>query len=467
VAFREQLHAQLMLAYYRSGRQADALEAYRQARTILIEELGIEPGGELRTLQQAVLRRDPSLDDYRPVLRVNAVASQVPAQLPAGVADFVGRAAQLTQLDGLATSDDLAAMVIIAISGSAGVGKTALAVQWAHRVADRFPDGQLYVDLRGHDSTRSSLPAAALTAFLQALGVLAGQLPAGEQALAAMYRSALAGRRVLVVLDNAAGAEQIRPLLPGRPGCLVLVTSRDALTGLTARDGARRLLLDALTGREATTLLDRMIGSERVDAEPVAASALARTCGHLPLALRIASAQLQDEPGRSLADYVAAIRQVGALVALRISGEEELAVRPAFDESYRNLAPPAAELFRRLGLVPGPDFTVPAAAALTDRPIARAAALLDRLAAVHLVDRRGSGRYVLHDLLREYAQAQLVSAESAETQACARGRLFRWYLRRSDAAGAPAVSGYAAAAGLGLRRERVRRPGRGAGVARR
>lgn len=434
--FRERLHAQLMLAYYRSGRQADALEVYRQARTILIEELGIEPGSGLRALQQAVLRRDPSLDDYCPPPRVSAVASQVPAQLPAGVADFVGRAAQLAQLDGLATTDDVAAaVVIIAISGSAGVGKTALAVQWAHRVADRFPNGQLYVDLRGHDSSRSSLPAAALAAFVQALGVPAGQIPAGEPALAAMYRSALAGRRVLVVLDNAADAEQVRPLLPGGPGCLVLVTSRDALTGLTARDGARRLLLDALTEREATTLLDRMIGSDRVGAEPVAASALAQTCGHLPLALRIASAQLQDEPGRSLADYVAAIRRVGALVALRISGEQALAVRPAFDESYRNLAPPAAELFRRLGLVPGPDFTAEAAAALTDRPTARAATVLDRLVAVHLVDRRGPGRYALHDLLREYAQAQLVSAESAETQSSAKGRLFRWYLRRADAAG--------------------------------
>ena len=436
--FRERLHAQLMLAYYRSGRQADALAVYYRVRTVLIDELGVEPGNELRDLHQAVLRRDPSLDDYRPHPPpwVNAVATQIPAQLPAGVADFVGRKAQLAHLDGLAATDDAAAsVVIIAISGSAGVGKTALAVKWAHRVAGRFPDGQLYVDLRGHDSTRSSLPAAALAAFLQALGVPAGQIPAGEQAMAAMYRSLLAGRRVLVVLDNAAGAEQIRPLLPGDPGCLVLVTSRDALTGLTARDGARRLLLESLTAGEAATLLDRMIGSERVEAEPVAANTLARTCGHLPLALRIAAAQLQDEPGRSLADYVAAIRRVGPLVALRISGEDELAVRPAFDESYRNLAPPVAEVFRRLGLVPGPDFTVAAAAALTDRSTARVARLLDRLVAVHLVDRRGAGRYVLHDLLREYAQAQLESAESAQTQSCAKGRLFRWYLRRSDAAG--------------------------------
>jgi DNA-binding SARP family transcriptional activator/tetratricopeptide (TPR) repeat protein len=434
--FRERFHALLMLAYYRSGCQSEALAVYRRARAVLVAELGVEPGSELVALEQAMLRRGPGLDEYRPAPRLGLDANvRVPVQLPAGVADFAGRMAELDRLDQLVAAGDVVdAMSIVVISGTAGVGKTALAVRWAHRTAGRFPDGQLYANLRGHHLTRPARPVEVLTGFLQALGAPVSQIPAGEDAAAAMYRSLLTGRRVLVLLDNAADAEQVRPLLPGHAGCLVLVTSRDMLAGLSARDGARRLSLPPLTAPDAVALLGAMLGTNRVTAEARAAAALAGACCCLPLALRIAGARLQNEPDRGLADYLAAVRQTGPLSALRITGDEQLAVRVAFDASYRRLSAPAAELFRLLGLIPGPDFTVEAAAALVDWPATQAASLLERLAAAHLVEQSRPGRYAFHDLLREYANEQVRSAGAANARTQASDRLYRWYLRHADAA---------------------------------
>jgi DNA-binding SARP family transcriptional activator len=305
---QERLRSQLMLALYRSGRQAEALQAYQAARQVLLEELGIEPGPGLRQLQQAILSGDPALEPATDRVRVAAAipSAQVPpAQLPADVADFTGRGRHLRQLHQLlAASQHTTALSISAIVGGAGTGKTALAVHWAHQVRHRFGDGQLYVDLRGTTPTAPVRPIQALTNLLRGLGVAAFDVPDELDQAAALYRTLLADRRVLVVLDDTRDADQLRPLLPGSPGCLVLVTSRDQLAGLVAQQGARRLTLDVLTPAEAKTLLARVLGDQRVRTEPTATAELIRACGRLPLALRTAAADLAGQPRRSIASYV-------------------------------------------------------------------------------------------------------------------------------------------------------------------
>ena len=301
---RERSHALLIRARYQAGDVAGALAAFDAARRVLAEELGVEPGPELSGLQHAVLNRDPTLaGPIRPGPATAAVAapagtrsgqSVVPRQLPADVAGFAGRAAYLRRLDVLlpGEQDVSSAVVISAIAGTAGIGKTALAVHWAHRVADRFPDGQLYVNLRGFDPAGAPMvPAEAVRGFLDALGVPPERLPSSLDAQAALYRSLLAGKRMLVLLDNARDAEQVRPLLPGAPGCLALVTSRDQLTSLVAADGAQPLPLDVLPPAEARALLARRLGGARAAAEPAAADQLISACAGLPLALAIAAAR--------------------------------------------------------------------------------------------------------------------------------------------------------------------------------
>jgi DNA-binding SARP family transcriptional activator len=309
---QERLRGQLMLALYRSGRQAEALQAYQAARQVLLEELGIEPGRGLRQLQQAILTGDPALEPASDRVRAAAAtpSAQVPpAQLPADVADFTGRGRHLRQLHQLlAASQHTTAVSISAIVG-AGTGKTALAVHWAHQVRHRFWDGQLYIDLRGTTLTAPLRPIQALTNLLRGLGVAADDVPDELDQAAALYRTLLADRRVLVVLDDASDAEQLRPLLPGSPGCLVLVTSRDQLAGLVAQQGARRLTLDVLTPAEAKALLVRVLGYQRVRSEPAATAELVRACGRLPLALRTAAADLAGQPRHSIASYVHQLRQ--------------------------------------------------------------------------------------------------------------------------------------------------------------
>jgi DNA-binding SARP family transcriptional activator/Tfp pilus assembly protein PilF len=432
---REHLHALLMLALYRCGRRAEALEAYRQARDVLVQEIGGDPGPELQALHRQILHDDPALSPPPPAAPPAGVPAgrrgqDPPRQLPAAVGCFTGREAELAMMTGLLSRRSGAcapAMVISAIGGTAGVGKTALAIQWAHQVAGEFPDGQLYVNLRGYDPGRPMPASEALAGFLAALGVPSPQIPAEEAGRAAAYRSVLAGRRVLIVLDNAHDAGQVRPLLPGEPGCLVVVTSRDTLAGLVARDGARRVLLDVLPPGDAVVLLRALIG-RRADAEPEAAARLAGLCCCLPLALRVAAELAAARPALSLAALAGELDGQGRLDALQAGGDQATAVRAVFSWSCGYLSPGAARAFRLAGLHPGADFDTYAVVALTgtSHPAAcRALAELSRASLIHQAD---SDRYRMHDLLRAYA-AELASAQDPEGgRREALTRLFDHYL---------------------------------------
>jgi DNA-binding SARP family transcriptional activator/Tfp pilus assembly protein PilF len=436
---RERLWAQLMIALYRADRQADALAAYQRLRRTLVDQLGVEPSATVRRVQGAILsgtdpgEPDQAADDAGTPEPSPAPAHPVPAQLPAAVAAFTGRDEHLKYLDTLLPDGDGAAAIGV-ISGTAGVGKTALAVHWAHRVREWFADGQLYVNLHGYAPAPPMRPIEALAGFLQALGTPAEAVPVEPDRASALYRTLLADKRMLVVLDNAYRAEQVRPLLPGNAGCVVLITSRDRLAGMVARDGARHLTLDVLGRHEAITLLVRVLGAQRVQAEPEASAELVERCARLPLALRIAAANLACHPRRRIADQVADLAADDRLSALEIDGDADSAVRVAFDLSYDALAAPARLLFRRLGLVPGPDVTTSAAAALVGCPPAEAGRLLDQLTSAHLIDQDDQGRHTLHDLLRLYAKERADGEDSAQDRYAAVRRLFDWYLRTADAA---------------------------------
>ena len=426
---REHLYALLMRALDGVGRQAEALAAYQHARQVLARELGTEPGAELRELHQQILTGRPA--GSRPP-RV------VPRQLPGPVPHFVGRSAELAALTRLlerGTEREPEALVISAIAGTAGLGKTALAVHWAHQVAGRFGDGQLYVNLRGYDPGQPVRPASALAGFLRALGVAAPDIPAGTQERALLYRSLLAGRRVLVLLDNARDAEQVRPLLPGSPSCVAVVTSRDALAGLVASDGAHRLDLDALSPGEAVGLLRALIG-ERVDADPAAAATLAGHCARLPLALRVAAeraaAVSRDVPLAVLAGDLADRQR--RLDLLDGAEDPRTAVRTVFSWSVRYLDDGAARAFRLLGLHPGTGFDAYDVAALTGSTLRHAGRLLDRRARAYLVQWAGPGRYGMHDLLRAYAAEQATEHDSEPGRRAALTRLFDHYLATAAAA---------------------------------
>lgn len=432
---RERPWEGLMRALHRTGRQADALAAFRRYDHILAEQ-GLETGESVRELRTAILAtpesvRGPAIVEIATpplaVVRGRAPLSATPpAQLPPPTAAFTGRRGQLEGLDELLTSGSTIALVIAAVAGSAGVGKTALAVQWAHRVRDRFPDGQLFVDLQGYATGQPLRPIDALTGFLTALGVPAEQRPIRLDEASALYRSLVAGRRMLIVLDNAGSPEHVRSLLPGEPGCLVLVTSRDRLSGLVARDGARPFRLDAFSPDEAHELLTRLLGEARVAAEPESTMDLARACAYLPLALRVAAATLAWQPDWRIDQYVERLRN-DRLNALAIDGDPDSTVGVAFDTSYRMLSTPVQRLFRLLGPVPGSDISVPAVAALAGQSESEAAALLDRLAAAHLLDSPARGRYTCHDLLRCYAVQRSAQADSTAERAAAMTRLYGWY----------------------------------------
>lgn len=349
----------------------------------------------------------------------------VPHELPPDVSGFTGRDEQLAELDRLLlASDDGTAVVISAVSGTGGVGKTALALRWSHRARDQFPDGQLHADLRGYDPDQPVEPAQALATLLRSLGVADAEMPRELADRVARYRTLLDGRRMLVLLDNAFSAEQVRPLLPGSPSCRVLITSRDTLTGLVARDGAGRLTLDRLPPEEALALLRTLLGANRVEVESEAAADLVERCELLPLALRIAAEHAASRPALSLAKLAAELDQ--HRLDLLDTGDERTAIRSVFSWSYRQLPPQLAQAFRLIGLHPGQDFDAFALAALTDTDLATAHRVLDQLRDVHLVESNNAGRFRLHDLLREYA-AELAGTDSQPVCRAAQTRLFALY----------------------------------------
>ncbi len=442
--FRERLRGLLMLALYRSGRQAEASGAFHEARRHLRDELGMAPSAQVQRLHEQILAADPTLDARTINSSIPADLEledlrrpPIPAQLPHGMADFVGRQGEIKLLNALIPSEghSRSGVVIAGIAGTAGVGKTALAVHWAHLIRDRFPDGQLYVNLRGFDPIGSAMdPAEAIRGFLDAFGVPPQQLPVGLAPQAALYRSLLADRRVLVVLDNARDAEQVRPLLPGSSGCLVVVTSRTRLTGLVASEGAYPLTVDLLSHGAARELLSSRLGAARVASEPEAVDDIISACAGLPLALTIVAARAATNPQFALVTFTRELRHArGGLDLLADGGDATIDVRAAFMCSYRTLSAAAARLFRLLGLHAGPDIAVGASASLAGVTVERVRPVLGELTQAHLIAEHVPGRYTFHDLLRAYA-AELVRAHEPEEYRNSLQRVLDHYLHTAHSA---------------------------------
>lgn len=358
-----------------------------------------------------------------------AAETPVPRQLPGDIPVFVGRDRELAVLHDV-LANDASSMPLILLVGTAGAGKTALALHFSHRVRNLFPDGQLFVNLRGYDAGPAMAPAAALERFLRALGTPPPAIPAGLEERAGLFRSLLAERRMLLVLDNAGIAAQVRPLLPGEPRCLVIVTSRGRLSALSSRDGAHRVDLGLLTQEESVTLIDSVTGRYRQGDDPAQVAHLARLCARLPLALRIAAERAAARPRMPLAELLEDLRGESSLWdALSDDGEQEAdTVRAVFAWSYRALPPAVARAFRLLGVHPGPDMDTSAVAALLGEASDRVRVLLDALAGAHLIEQTEARRYQFHDLLRAYAADQAGLEESGETRGAALLGLARWYL---------------------------------------
>ncbi|NRQ30334.1 tetratricopeptide repeat protein [Nonomuraea sp. NN258] len=433
---RERLRAQLMLAYYRCGRQGDALNVFTETREALIEELGVEPGPELAALHQRILAADPTLaagevlDDDEPAPEEEpALELPRPAQLPAAVNDFTGRkeiAGRLRSLLSAQTSAE--GMPVAAICGIGGVGKTALAVHVAHTAGDLFPDGQLYADLRGY-TDEATAPESALGGFLRALGIPPDVIPEGLPERSALYRSILSERRILVLLDNARDAEQVMPLLPGSPGCAAIVTSRVKLADLPS---ARLIDLDVMEPDEALSLFASVAGPERVAAEHGAAMDVVAACGFLPLAVRIVAARLAARPTWTVASLVPRLAdEQRRLDELRVGN---LAVEATFALGYGQLESTQARAFRLLSLPNGPDISSGAAAAVLSMSTLEAEAVLESLVDASLLEAPGPGRYRFHDLLKLFARRTLEKSERPQARTMALRRLLGFYLASAQSA---------------------------------
>ena len=465
-ALRENLWLMLMQALDGAGRHAEALEAYGQARGVLAEELGVDPGAELRQYYAELLAKDEALTkdagdapgsisvgtisaSARPSPSAPAAEAEIPrpvpapAQLPADVADFTGREDQVKHLCDLLAGGGLdadpGAVRIALVAGSGGLGKTSLAVHAAHRVCGGFPDGQLYVDLLGA-APQPLAPADVLARFLRDLGVDGRDIPADDDERAARYRTALAGRRLLVVLDNARDAAQVRPLLPGTASSAVLITTRSRMPDLAS---TKLVDLNVLDDDEALTLFTRVVGDERASAEPEATAELLLACAGLPLAIRICAARLNTRSGWTIGAMARRLRDEHRRLDEMRAGD--MAVRASFQVSFASLpasvqdgiAP--ADAFRMLGLWQGPSISSAAAAALFGTPEYQAEDVLETLVDVHLLESTSSDRYKFHDLLRVYSSERAVADLSGPARDAAVGRLLRWYMRTSDAAGTAVV----------------------------
>ncbi|WP_165988841.1 BTAD domain-containing putative transcriptional regulator [Streptomyces sp. YIM 98790] len=425
---RERLRELLMLALYRCGRQAEALAVYADARRVLIDDLGVEPRPELSDLQQRILNADESLA-FHAEGRASAVPPPVtPHQLPAAVPDFTGRREFIDDLGKQLTSAGGSVMALSAVAGIGGVGKTTLAVQVAHTVRERFPDGQLYTDLRGAGPAPAE-PEAVLGSFLRAMGTPDSAIPDGVEERAGLYRSLLDGRRVLALLDNARDAAQIRPLLPGTPGCAVLITSRVRLVDLA---GAHLVDLDVMSPEESLTLFSRIVGKERVDAERQAAMDVVAACGFLPLAIRIAAARLASRRTWTVAALAAKLSDERRRLDELTAGDQ--AVAATFELGYSQLEPEQARAFRLLGLADGPDISLDAAAAMLGREPGQTEDILETLVDTSLIESAAPGRYRFHDLVRLFARACAERDEHPPAQRdAARSRLRDFYLATATA----------------------------------
>jgi DNA-binding SARP family transcriptional activator len=408
----ESLQARLMLVLAATGQQASALSHYEDVRKRLSEELGVDPGAEMRAAHGQVLRQEipaPAAGNAASGSRSRGPTPLVPpAQLPADLPTFAGREAELAQLS------EMLSPASCAIVGMAGIGKTTFAIHWAHRVANRFHDGQLHINLRGFDSSDPALaPADALRTLLCSLGVPAGDIPDGLDARAGLYRSILAGRRVLIVLDNARDVQQVRPLLPSGAGCLVIVTSRNPLTGLAMTEGARLLTLNLPSVLTASEVLERRLGLDRVALEPAAVADIIESCGRLPLALAAVAARAAAHPDFTLASIAADLRRTPGRLDAFVAAGVAADARAAFSWSYDRLSPQASRLFRLLPLQQEAEITPAASASLLGVPPQEANRLVVELADVALLTEHRPGRYSFHDLIRAYAAELSERADSS------------------------------------------------------
>ncbi|GAB3646865.1 AfsR/SARP family transcriptional regulator [Glycomyces tarimensis] len=423
--YRQRAAELLMTALHREERVAEALDVYEQMRRRLSDELGIDPGRRLRELHTAILRDDPAQRVPKEALDLPPAREPLPApaQLPADSVHFTGRSQQIAVLDRLLEPGPSAAV----LSGIGGSGKTALALHWAHRVRERFPDGQLYVNLRGFDRAPPLTPLDALAGFLRALGVPTESIPSDADEAAALYRSRLADTRTLVILDNARGSDQVKPLLPGTGGCTAVVTSRFRLAELATVHDVLPVTVASLAPDDSVELLEGLIGAERVGAERAAAARITKLCSGLPLALRIVGTNLAGQPEATLTDTAAELSDRDRLARLAVEGDPTTTVAAAFDLSYQSLLPDEELLYLNLALLPGADFSEALAVALTSWEPSAAERILARLVAAHRIEEYRPGRYRFHDLVREYARRKAEKAFDETAIQRLREQVVDWY----------------------------------------